>query len=316
MKRKQSKRNWTKTKNNWCLLHRRSSCMTDPSYRVASTSRHASCSFCSTVSPHQAWSFSWLSSLPGRKSWNSTEKIVVEDPDFNPRVKKALYTQSSFHSFSHFQNFMKFHHSIQTPGTPSLQLNPDPPHASDCCLKFFSWQCALVVLVILLQVVNHCLRIAPPVSENRSPGPGSEILSTVCPLCLGTKAINWLFLYQLSGLNFLEILCQFILCDTALCKGGKSAKSIQSECRRKERKKQQQYQAHSPGISPQKSLMKRWNVCWSMYFGLPRPSKCFWTWLAEVENATGDTDRWQYMNIYEQAIKEPENNALNESEDT
>ena len=76
-------------------------------------------------------------------------------------------------------------------------------------------------------------------------------------LCLGTKAINWLLLYQLSGLNFLEILCQFILCDTALCKGGKSAKSIQSECRRKElvAKKQQQCQAHSPGISPQSEVL-------------------------------------------------------------
>ena len=73
-----------------------------------------------------------------------------------------------FHEIS--SKFIKFHHSIQPPGTPSLQLNPDPLHASDCCLKFFSGPCALVVLVILLQVVNHCLRIAPPVSENISPG--------------------------------------------------------------------------------------------------------------------------------------------------
>ena len=146
------------------------------------------------------------------------KKIVGEDPA-KPQNAKA-YQQSFFHPFlcTPEISWNLIMREVQPPGT----LHCDSPQthlASDCCLKFFSGQGAFVVLVMLLQVVNHCLGMAPPVFENTSP----RMRLTAHISC-----------HQLSGLNFLEILYELILRDAALCKGGKSAKSIQSQNPRQE----------------------------------------------------------------------------------
>ena len=158
---------------------------------------------------------------------------------------------------------------------------------SDRCLNFFSGQGALVVRVILLQIVNHSLRIsqAPHTSSLWNPRKFGSFRSqgviTVWPRCKG----NQFGCRHLTGLNLFEILCQFVLCRAAACKAERE--SVKQE--------HQAFSRHNVQLTRMKhhetwnftknqeldhsrtvrlSWMKRWNVAWSMYFGRPRSAKC------------------------------------------
>ena len=173
--------------------------------------------------------------------------------------------------------------------------------ASDRCLNFFSGQGALVVRIILLQTVNHSLRISQAAHTRGLWNPGkfgsfrSQGVITVWP---GAKAINLVVVIWLAwtcSRYFVNSSCAVQLAK--LCKA------------ERESVKQQEHQAFSrhnvqltgmkhhetwnftkknqnwtiPEPTVRLSWMKRWNVAWSMYFGRPRSAKCLQTWLRKLK---------------------------------
>ena len=145
--------------------------------------------------PHLAWSFSWFSSLPGcRSDVNQHPTATLEDS--SPRIASIPRQPVILASF--------LRSKIKT--SKGLPLTRDTSHrASDRCLNFFRGQSALGVLVILLQIVNHCLRIA----EYTEAPAASDIH--------GSSVV-------LTGLNSLEILYQFILHHAAALQSGNIGK--------------------------------------------------------------------------------------------
>ena len=156
--------------------------------------------------------------------------------------------------------------------------------ASDRCLNFFSGQGALVVRIILLQIVNHSLRISQAAHTSSLWNPqkfGSFRSQGVITVWPGAKAINLVVVIWLAwtcSRYFVNSSCAVL--QLAKLKGNRwNSRTIKHS-------QGTMFNSHEWNINFTKneeldhsrtvrlSWMKRWNVAWSMYFGRPRSAKC------------------------------------------
>ena len=157
--------------------------------------------------------------------------------------------------------------------------------ASDRCLNFFSGQGTLVVRIILLQIVNHSLRIseAAHTSSLWNPQKFGSFRSQ------GVKESVVIWLAWTCSRYFVNSSCAVL----------QLAKLKENRWNNRNIKHSQgtMFNSHEWNINFTKnqvnwtipeptvrlSWMKRWNVAWSMYFGRPRSAKCLWTWLRKLK---------------------------------